>query len=135
MWSCPKCQRKFKHKNQDHSCQVRPLREHFSGKPEALEHVVRLILREVQSFGEVRISSVKHAILVAAESTFLAIKVKKDRVEIEFLLPEEHAGFPVYKTLRVSKNRVAHFVAVGSMDELDRHLMGLIREAYEMVKW
>ncbi len=133
MWTCQTCHRSFKNKNQDHSCRVIPLREHFRGKPVELEKIVMKILEEVQSFGEVQVSSVKSAILVAVESTFLALKVKKDRVDIEFVLDEELDGFPVYKVFRVSKNRMAHFVTVGNIEEVDDHLLGLIRQAYGVV--
>lgn len=134
MWFCPVCNRKFKNTNQEHSCLLRPLEEHFSGKPEELEHIIRTILQHVNTFGYIQISSLKHAILIASQTTFLALKVKKDRVEIEFVLGEVREGFPVYKVVRVSKNRVAHFVAVGSLEEVDDYLLGLIREAYELVK-
>ncbi|MBE0648189.1 MAG: hypothetical protein IH596_10425 [Bacteroidales bacterium] len=93
-----------------------------------------MILENVKSFSDVQVSSVKNAILVSSVSTFLALKVKKDRVEIEFVLTEVREGFPVNKVVRVSKNRVAHFVAVGSPEEVDDHLLGLITQAYQVVR-
>jgi len=69
-WECPNCHRQFKNRNQDHSCMVQPLEAHFLGKPEVLEEIVHKILEEFQAFGEVRVASVKNAILVADESTF-----------------------------------------------------------------
>jgi len=135
MWECTTCHRSFKNKNQYHSCMVKPIEEHFRGKQPELEKIVLKILDEVQSFGEVQVSSVKNAILVAVESTFLALKVKKDRVDIEFVLNEVKDEFPMYKVVRVSKNRVAHFVTVGNIEEVDDQLLGLIRESYELVSW
>lgn len=134
MWECQVCHRKFKHTNQEHSCLVVPMEHHFSERPLALETTVRRILNQVELFGNVKVSSVKNAILIASASTFLALKVKKDRVEVEFLLKEAKEGFPVYKVVKISKNRVVHFVAVGSPEEVDESLMGLFREAYEIAK-
>ncbi|MFC2101677.1 DUF5655 domain-containing protein [Bacteroidota bacterium] len=111
------------------------LESHFSGRPEVLKNIVDKIITHAESFGEVHISSVKNAVLISSVSTFLALKVKKDRVEIEFVLSETREGFPVYKVVRVSKNRVAHFVAVGSLEEVDDYLLGLIRKAYQVVSY
>lgn len=132
MWVCPACARHFKHQNQSHSCLVVPIEKHLKGKPETIKQLVHQILLMVEGFGDVQVSSVKHAILVSSTSTFMALKVKKDRVEVEFVLKDPRDGFPVYKVVRVSKHRVAHFVAVGSLEEVDQPLLDLIRKAYEV---
>ncbi|MBN1198339.1 MAG: hypothetical protein JXA23_03230 [Bacteroidales bacterium] len=130
MWECPECHRNFRSPNQSHSCKLYPLESHFLNRNAVLEIITRTILEHIEHWKGIRVTSVKNALLVAAASTFLAIKVKSDRVDLELLLREEHDGFPVYKTVRVSKNRVAHFIALDRTNDLDETLFGLISQAY-----
>jgi hypothetical protein len=87
----------------------------------------------VTAFGKVNISSVKNAIIVSSTSTFLAVKPKRDHADIEFLLDHEVNEFPVLKTFRVSRSRVAHFTRIGDPGDVDEQLMGWLKEAYETV--
>jgi hypothetical protein len=66
-------------------------------------------------------------------ATFLVLKPKKSRMEIEFVLPDEKNEFPVYKVFRISKNRVAHYVAVEKAGEIDAQVKKWLKAAYETV--
>ncbi|PCJ89783.1 MAG: hypothetical protein COA57_01100 [Flavobacteriales bacterium] len=77
--------------------------------------------------------AVKSAVLLRRGSTFLALKPKKQWLDIEFMLKDKMDEFPVYKTFRLSKNRVAHYVRIESPKEVDRQLLNWLKEAYEVV--
>lgn len=83
-------------------------------------------------FENVRINSVKNAILFSAKSHFLAVKPKKKILDIEFVLDEPVEGFPVHKTVQASKYKWAHFVRLEDPQEFDGHLQDLIKRAYRL---
>lgn len=89
-------------------------------------------MSKVSDFGNVTISPAKNCILLKSASTFLALKPKKEWMDIEFLLDEETDEFPVHKTLRVSKNRVAHFVRLEHPREITRKLTGWLKRSFEI---
>ena len=80
--------------------------------------------------GPVQISYVENAILIAATSTFLAVKPKKDHVDIEFILDREIQDFPVHKTVRISRFKAANFIKLGSPEDVDGMIGRWIGEAY-----
>jgi hypothetical protein len=129
-WICPTCSRSFKIRNQPHSCLVRDVHHHFGNKIPEIKAIFDRITAVLDPLGPVHISYVENAILIAASSTFLAIKPKKDHVAIEFLLDHEVTEFPIYKTVRVSKNKVAHFIKLDSTEDIDKPVTGWLTEAY-----
>ena len=131
-WICPKCSRSFKVLNQSHSCEVTSLDYHFSEKGPVIRSIYEKIIRVVEVCGPVNISFVKNAIIIAAKSTFLAIKPKKTYVDLEFLLNEEILDFPIHKTFRVSKNKVAHFIKIETPEEIDGSVTSWLQRAYRI---
>jgi len=87
------------------------------------------IKNEVLLFEDVRLNSVKNAILFRVKSTFLAIKPKKDFLDIEFVLDEKIDEFPIYKTVQASKFKWAHFIRIESPEEVDEQLILWFRQA------
>lgn len=134
MWICPTCKRTFKNKHQDHSCSLTDPSMHFINKEPTVLKVYEKLLEAVSTFGEQRINSVKHAILITAGSHFLAIKPKKKWLDIEFVLPYEMDAFPIHKTVQASKTKWAHFMRLESVEEIDRQLINWLHEAYTACK-
>lgn len=86
-----------------------------------------------ESLGSIRISSMKSGILVASKSTFLALKPKKNWIDVEFYLDHEQQEFPIYKTFQVSKNRIVHYVRLEQTKDIDNQLLRWIENAYNLV--
>ena len=61
------------------------------------------------------------------------MKPRKDHVEIEFQLGREIREFPVYRSLRVSRNRVVHLAVIEDPRDVDRELLDWLRESYELI--
>lgn len=129
-WICPNCNRSFKKVNQDHSCFSQPIEEHFLYSQPSVYACFQQIDQFIMS-QEVTRASVKHAILYTLSSNFLALKPHKNHLDIEFILPYAVNEFPVYKTVIASKNRIAHFVSVHSVDEVDDQLFSWMKAALE----
>lgn len=134
MWTCPKCDRPFKHKNQWHSCvKVNP-DILFERQNPVIIKIYQRILNEVTRFGnDIAITASKYAVFAKAPGTFLALKPKKDFLAIEFLLSEEVNEFPIEKTFRISKNRVAHFLRLDDPVQIDTQLLNWLKAAYHTV--
>jgi hypothetical protein len=132
-WICPVCGRSFRNTHQSHSCATVPIEKHFLNRPPELKLICERILDQVRAIGTVQVNVMNGAILVAGQTTFLALKVKKDHVELEILSDREITEFPIYKTFRVSRSRVALFVKVQQRSEIDAQLMSWISEAMRII--
>jgi hypothetical protein len=133
MWTCPKCNRSFRKINQGHSCVIIDIASHFIGKKPELFLVYEKIYNEFKNLEDVSVSAAMGAILFNANGTFLALKVRKNRVDMEFFLPEKQDVFPVYKVVRASKNRMVHFVRVENTAEVDKQLITWLLTSYNLV--
>jgi len=133
LWVCPDCGRQFKHKNQAHSCVRLNPDDHFIGKDPKVRATYDKLLREVEKFGDVNVSSVKIGMMLKAPSTFVAVKPKKSWVDIEFILDEEINQFPVHKTFRYTKGRFAHFVRLEGPKDVSKKLLGWLKRSYLLV--
>lgn len=134
MWTCPNCGRAFRNTNQDHSCIVTDLASHFVNREQNVVDTFEKLKDIVMQLGDIRINSVKNAILFQAKSQFLAAKPKKAILDIEFVLDEPIEGFPIHKTVQASKHKWAHFIRLESPEEVDAQLMGWIERAYEVCR-
>ena len=132
-WTCPDCGKSFRNLNQWHSCYTLNLEDHLRNKPEAIRNVVYDLLTEVGQFGPIELNPVKSVIQVKAGATFLSIKPKKDFIELEFQLGEEIDQFPVHRTIRISRNRVLHFLYIQNLEDINDQLLQWLRRSYMMV--
>ena len=131
-WICPKCGRQFKYATNYHSCVRVNADKHFMNKEPNVRTVYDKILREAKKFGKVNISPVQTSIMFKNVSTFLGINLRKDSLDISFFLPEETNEFPVYKTFRYGKNKVAHSVRLESPSEVDKQLVNWMKISYSL---
>lgn len=132
-WICPNCKKEFKNKNQVHSCARVDLKEHIKNKSPQVKTTFDKLMRNLGKLGKITVNPVKTSIQVKATATFLSIKSKKDHMEIEFQLGNEVDEFPVYKNIRISKNRVLHFAILKSPQEVNAKLMNWLKKSYELV--
>lgn len=131
-WICPECNRPFKHKNQAHSCVRIEEAVHLENKSPATRLIYDRLREAVRKFGDVKTSGTKSSIMFVSRSTFLAVKPKRGWIDIEFLLDKEVTDYPVYKTFRSNKSRVAHFVRLQSPKDVSTKLIGLLKRSYEV---
>ena len=132
-WTCPVCNKEFRNKNQEHSCARVPVDDHFRNKPVEIRMIYDRLMQEVLRFGDISVNPVKTSIQVKAGATFLSIRPKRDRVEIEFQLGREITKLPVTKLVNISKNRVLHFAVIESFEQVNQELTQWLKESYELV--
>jgi Domain of unknown function (DUF5655) len=134
MWTCPNCGRSFKNPNQSHSCVVVKPEELLRKSSDHVVFIYRKLDAEVRKLGKVQVNCSKSTINYTYNSTFLVLKPKKERMDLEFLLDNEVNEFPINKTFRVSRHRVGHCVSLEDVAEIDRQLLAWIKQAYLVVK-
>jgi hypothetical protein len=107
--------------------------DHFLGKEPHVKKIYEALLRGVNKFGGVDVSPVKNGVMFKGLSTFLAVKPKKSWVDIEFILSEAINEFPVHKTFRYTKGKVAHFVRLEHPKEVTKKLLGWLEESFRFI--
>lgn len=133
-WTCPECGKSFRNKNQWHSCYTLNLDDHLLKKSHEIRELVYQLISKLETFGEIELNPVKSVIQVKAGATFLSIKPKKDYVELEFQLGEEIDEFPIHRTIRISGNRVLHFLCLQTVDDINDQLIRWLKASYLLVK-
>ena len=134
MWTCPKCKRRFKRKNQQHSCTLISSDSLFDKRGPSLKKIYDKIVKEVTKLGKYREEAVKpDVIFFKTKSTFLGVKVKKDHLEVEFFLEKLEDVPPVSKYLQTSKNRVVHLVPIDQLKDINPQLIDWIKRSYILV--
>jgi hypothetical protein len=133
-WTCPACGKSFRNKNQWHSCYRLNLDDHLLNKPPEIKELVFRLISEVKTFGKIEINPVKSVLQIKAGATFLSIKTKKEYVELEFQLGEEINEFPIHRTIRISGNRVLHFLCLQSAKEVNEQLIQWLKASYHLVR-
>jgi hypothetical protein len=103
-------------------------------KPGKILKAFNKIIAKVQQWDEVMVSPAKTAVYLKAPSNFLSIKITKNRVDLEFYLPQHTDEFPIYKILQITKTRILHCVALEDEKEVNAQLMNWIKQSYEIMR-
>jgi hypothetical protein len=101
LWTCPRCSRQFKNKNQWHSCVTISVDDHFKGKHKRLRAIFDRLYRELMQFGSVRVDAVKTGINLARDSHFAMVFIKNDWINLDFDLKRELISPRFEKSFRV----------------------------------
>ena len=133
-WTCPRCQRAFKSRNQWHSCD-RISVEAFFGKHEALLPVFQHLMSKLARWGGVEAEAFPTSIHlgVKGSSRFAGVQLRKDHMRIGFLLERVLPDDPrIVVREPLGKTRMGHGIVVRVKADVDAQLLGWLREAYEL---
>ena len=133
MWTCPKCNKRFKTVSQYHSCYTFQINDHLNGKPDKIQEVTNRILEFCTLAPKYSFNVVKTGIMAKCDANFLSIYPTNKQVRIEFQLPYATNQFPVSFSQRISKNRVFTKVHLSEPEEVDEQIKKWIKESYELV--
>jgi hypothetical protein len=131
LWTCPKCGRQFERQGQTHSCKPFALEQHFEGKPagrllyEEFRHAVK---RQVGAF---KIESLECCIHFVRTFTFVAIKILKDKIRVDFSLSRKIKSKRIVQSLQMSAQRWLYVIDIMNEDEIDEGLLQWIQEAHD----
>lgn len=130
MWTCPKCKRQFKHRNQDHSCGFFTVEDVFGKYPETMQLFDR-VKQLITGFGDIKVTPVKNAVMFSVQTNFLVLKPHRSYLTIEFTSTECHNEFPVEKCIKITKTRYFHPVKIDSIENIDEQLKNWLKEAWK----
>ena len=134
MWTCSNCNRSFKRRDQLHSCVLMAKEDLFAKRPAELKKLYELLVKDLKILGEYRVETIPpDVIFFKTKSTFLAVKVKKSFLEVEFFLNHHENSPVVSKFLQTSKHRFVHVVPVDRKEDLTRQLFSWIEHSYQLV--
>jgi len=133
MWTCPECGKKFRNKNQWHSCYILSLNDHLKNKPENIRNTVIQLIKKIEKFGAIQMNPVRSVIQLKAGATFLSIKPRKNHVELEFQLGRRIDEFPIHQAVKISGKRFLHFLYLQDPEDIDEILITWLHESYHLI--
>lgn len=129
LWKCPRCGRQFERQGQTHSCSRFPLQKHFEGKEKG-KILYDKLLREIKrSTGPFKVDSVKCCIHLVDRSTFVAVKILRQKIRVDFTLPYKVSSSRLFASVKVSAHRYLYYTAISEPAEINAELIGWIGEA------
>jgi hypothetical protein len=134
MWTCPKCKREFKNRNQGHSCGDFTINQVFEKYSPEIFELFSIIYKLVKSFGDMQISPVKSGVMFTANTTFLALKPHSKYLSVEFASGNAYDEFPIEKCVQISKTEFAHILRIENKFEIDSQISDWLSEAYQFNK-
>lgn len=89
MWICPKCEQKFRHTNQTHSCGDKTLSDFLNGKSAATISIFEAFLNAYRRIGDFTLHPAKSRISLANNTRFCSInQLGRNFIDISFTFDE-----------------------------------------------
>lgn len=129
-WTCPRCGRQFQKRGQSHSCKSFELSEHFRNNPAGKSLYAGLKNAVKKKVGPFRIESLECCIHLVSTFTFAAVKIFKNKIQVDFALNRKIKSKRISRTAQMSTRRWLYVVNICDEDEIDKELLEWIREAY-----
>ena len=133
LWTCPKCKRKFRKRNQVHSCRAYPLRNHFKGKEKVAKPLFTYLKDKIkEGVGNFKVVSLECCIHLETPTAlaFAGVYVLRDRIRVFFLMDHELKSHRIYKFTKMSKSRYIYTVDIKDKGEIDTELLSWLSQAY-----
>jgi uncharacterized C2H2 Zn-finger protein len=131
LWKCPNCGRKFQRQKQSHSCKPYPIELHFKGKPGGKLLYEKLKTEIRNKVGFFKIESLECCIHFVSTFTFSAVKIFKDKIQVDFTLSRNLRTKRFSKFLQMSANRYLYYFDITTTSGIDDELLEWIREAHD----
>lgn len=130
MWTCNKCGRIFERTNQQHSCELIPLEQHFNNKPLAKELFDYLLTIVEKEIGQCKIISLPCCVHLFGNYDFLAALPHKDRLEIRFGSMEKITSPRITQSVNLSQKSVKYCIDITNTDDIDTQLLAWLNNSY-----
>jgi len=130
LWTCPRCRRQFKNRNQAHSCGQFTVEQLLDGKPQEVVELYEQLDRMIGSCGDVVVAPTKTRVLYKVRTVFATVAVSKNWLDVVFVLGRR------LKHRRIKKAQeeypgIVHFLRVEKEEDLDADLASWLQEAYD----
>jgi Domain of unknown function (DUF5655) len=130
LWTCPRCRRQFKNRNQAHSCGQFTVEQLLDGKSQQIVELYERLDRLIGGCGEVVVAPTKTRVLFKVRTVFASVAVCKNWLDVVFVLGRR------LKHRRIKKAQeeypgIVHFLRIENEDDLDADLTNWLQEAYD----
>ena len=129
-WTCPRCRRRFKNRNQVHSCGQFTVAELLDGKPSAVVELFDRLLELLLRCGEVVVAPTKTRVLFKVRTVFASVSVARNWLDLVVVLGRRLNHRRIQKAHREYPG-IVHFLRIESAGELDDELAEWLQEAYD----
>lgn len=108
------------------------LESHFDQKNPAVRSLFERLLIESRKFGVVKVEPKKTSIHLVSRFAFAGVYTRRNYINLELPLARKVTSPRVEKVERASANRYHHRFKLESVKDLDKELLGWLREAYDL---
>jgi hypothetical protein len=129
-WRCPECARGFARKSQIHSCKTVSLESHLAGSSPEVTSIYMALERVIREFGPFTAIPTQTQINLLARTTFAGVTVRKQWLNLGFLLTREVGHPRITRVERISPRSYLHTVRLRLVKNVDPQLRDWLREAY-----
>jgi Domain of unknown function (DUF5655) len=130
LWTCPRCRRQFKNRNQAHSCGQFTVEQLLDGKsPEIIElydRLAELILR----CGEVVAAPTKTRVLFKVRTVFATVAVTRNWLDLVFVLGRRLPSRRIKKAQEEYPG-IVHFLRIENIEDLNDEVAKWLQEAHD----
>jgi len=95
--------------------------------------MVGIVLDTIARLGPHAVVPLKTMIVVRAGSNFASLVVRRDSLDVGFILPRTLSNGRIHKTEKLGPTKYAHTTRVSSSADVDIQLREWLRQAYESV--
>ena len=130
LWTCPRCRRQFKNRNQAHSCGQFTVGQLLDGKPQEVIELYERLNDLIRKCGEVVVAPTKTRVLFKVRTVFATVAVSKNWLDVVFVLGRR------LKHRRIKKAQeeypsIVHWLRIEKTEDLDGALARWLQEAYD----
>jgi len=130
MWTCPKCERRFKVTNQSHMCVDKTIDDIFMEVSDHLVLAFDAIFRVVMEWEPTTAGASVHAVVFTNQRAWLIIKPMSKELDVKFYYGEP-IDSDIFKRIAEYKGKYAHHIRIKDEIEVTPEVMDLLRKGWE----
>jgi len=106
--------------------------DHLQGKEAVVSIIYEKLIKELQKFGQLKIEPKKTSIHLGNRFGFAGVYTRSDYINLEVHLKHKLVSKRVSKVEQASPNRYHHRIRMSSPKDIDKELLGWLKEAYDL---
>jgi len=107
---------------------------HLQGKSPIVTKIYDRLNASFQKFGPIKIEPKKTSIHLVNRFAFAGVYTRKEYINLEFHLNYKLTSKRISKVEQASANRFHHTIKLESEKDIDKELLGWLKQAYDLKK-
>jgi len=105
---------------------------HLKGKEPVVTATYEKLIKDLHKFGPIKIEPKKTSIHLGNRFGFAGVYTRKDYINLEVHLKRKLTSKRISKVEQASTNRYHHTIKLSGPNEIDKELLGWLKEAYDL---